>query len=226
MALTFPNESPEYKAAREKLLQREIELRRLTEEVAKERRALPPGGEVPEDYVFHADGPVKLSELFEPGISTLVLYSYMFGPEKERPCVMCTPLLDGLNGVAQHLEQRVSFAVVAESSPARLRAFVKERGWSLRLVSAAGTTYNRDYNGKVLDGEWRGYDTTMLNVFRKEGSVIRHFWGTQMAHGRGDPGQDHRGLDMLNPIFAMFDLTPEGRGDFYTKLSYGSPERK
>ncbi|MDC0666771.1 DUF899 family protein [Nannocystis radixulma] len=222
MGLTFPNESAEYRTARERLLAREIELRRLTEAVARERRALPPGGVVPEDYVFEglvngAPAKVRLSELFLPGQDTLAIYSYMFGPERARPCSMCTPLLDGLDAAEPNIRQRLPLVVVAESPLAKLRAFTEERGWRrLRLLSTAGNRYNRDYHGKGSEGG----DTTMLNVFRREGDTVRHFWGTEMAHTDGDPGQDHRGLDMLSPIFAMFDLTPAGRGDFYTRLSY------
>jgi len=111
--------------------------------------------------------------------------------------------------------------VVAESPFGKLQAFAKERGWTrLRLVSAAGTTYNRDYHGKTASGD----DTTMINVFRREGRTVRHFWGSELIYGESDPGQDHRGCDTINPIFAMFDLTPEGRGDFYTGLSYDWPK--
>jgi predicted dithiol-disulfide oxidoreductase (DUF899 family) len=214
--MTFPNESKEYRAAREQLLQHEIELRRMAEKVAAERRALPPGGKIPEDYLFHGDGPVHLSGLFEPGKNTLAIYSYMYGPEKKQPCPMCTPLLDGLDGINDHLQQRMSFAVVAESPADRLRAFTYEHRWNLRLVSSAGNSYNKDYHGKTANG----VDTTMLNIFKKEGNDVFHFWGTELTGGPSDPGQDHRGVDMVNPIFNMLDFTPEGRGDFYTKIYY------
>ncbi|MEO8415356.1 MAG: DUF899 family protein [Ginsengibacter sp.] len=102
-------------------------MRRLTEEIAKERRSLPPGGKIPEDYIFLGDGEVRLSALFEPGKNTLAIYSYMFGHEKKQPCPMCIPLLDGLNGVNDHLQKRLSVAVVAQSPPERLRAFTYER---------------------------------------------------------------------------------------------------
>jgi len=211
----FPNESHEYREARNQLLQQEIELRRLTEKVAQQRRELPPGGEIPEDYIFHGDEPVKLSELFGDK-STLAIYSYMYGPEKKRPCGMCTPLLDGLNGVNDHMQQRLSFVVVADSASDRLRAFIQERRWNLRLISSAGTTYNKDYHG-ITD---KGYEDTMLNIFKKEGNTVRHFWGMEIRDAPKDKGQDHRAVDILNPIFNMFDLTPEGRGDFYTKIYY------
>jgi predicted dithiol-disulfide oxidoreductase (DUF899 family) len=221
MPLTFPNETTEYRVARDALLQREIELRRAAEAAAEARRALPAGGAVPEDYCFEecdAGGQVRsvpLSGLFGRN-DTLAIYSYMFGPAREAPCPMCTPLLDGLDGVEDHIRQRVSLIVVAESAPERLWHWARTRGWQrLRLLSARGTRYNRDYHGQTDRG-----DTTMLNVFRRDGAALRHFWGSELAFGPVDPGQDSRGLDGLNPIFQMFDLTPEGRDRWYTKLSY------
>jgi predicted dithiol-disulfide oxidoreductase (DUF899 family) len=157
-----------------------------------------------------------LSDLFEPGKSTLAIYSYMFGPERERPCPMCTGLLDALDAVACHIEPRLSLVVVAESSAARLRAWKNERNWNLRLLSSAGTSYNRDYFGKTLSGG----DSTMLNVFSKQDGVVRHFFGTEMAWSPTDPGQDPRAMDWANPLWPLLDMTPEGRGDFYTKLAY------
>src|SRR5258708_263642 len=84
MAIAFPGESREYRLARDRLLEQEIELRRAMEAVAAARRRLPPGGVVPEDYVFHGEGPgggpanVRLSDLFVPGRDSLVIYSMMF----------------------------------------------------------------------------------------------------------------------------------------------------
>ncbi len=204
-------------------MQLEIAQRRATEAAAAARRALPPGAALAHDYVFdHAvDGVVTqrtLSELFEPGKDTLAIYSYMFGPERETPCPMCTGLLDALNGVHEHVRQRMSLVVVAESSATRLAEFAKARGWSrLRVLSTAGNTYNDDYNGK---GPESGNDTTMMNVFHKKDGVIRHFWASELSSGPSDPGQDNRGLDSINPTFTMFDFTPEGRERFYTKVSY------
>ena len=82
MSATYPGESAEYRAARDRLLEQELELRRAMEELAAARRALPPGGEVPEDYVFQGAGEdgsptdVRLSELFAPGKDTLAIYSF------------------------------------------------------------------------------------------------------------------------------------------------------
>lgn len=222
MALQFPGESKAYREARDRLLEREVDLRRAAEAVAKARRELPPGGPVPRDYVFEGAGPdgaptqLKLSALFGRH-DTLLVYSYMFGPERQQPCSMCTPLLDGLDAGAEHIAQRASLVAVAESPAARLLSFARDRGWrDLRVLSTAGNDYNRDYHGKTPDGR----DTTMLNVFRRDGAEIRHFWGSELVYAPQDPGQDHRAMDLLNPIFMALDLTPEGRGDFYTKLRY------
>ncbi len=81
MSISFPGESLEYRAARDRLLEQEAELRRVTEAVAAARRELPPGGVVPQDYVFQQAGPggtpteVRLSELFVRGLDTLVIYT-------------------------------------------------------------------------------------------------------------------------------------------------------
>ena len=120
MSVSFPNESSGYRAARDSLLRAETELRKQVAEVAEQRRALPLGGQVKEDYEFSElrDAgrirPVTLSELFGPHDS-LFLYSFMFGPQAEQPCPMCTSLLDALNGNAPHITQRVNLAVVARS---------------------------------------------------------------------------------------------------------------
>jgi predicted dithiol-disulfide oxidoreductase (DUF899 family) len=148
----FPNESAEYRKARNSLLEEEIELRRQIERVAARRRALPAGGQVSEDYLFEAAGKdgkptrVRLSELFSPSMDSLVIYSFMFGPERERPCPGCTHFLDSLDGSMRHIKERVNFVVVAKSPLERILAFADERGWHrLRLLSTAGNNYDRDF---------------------------------------------------------------------------------
>jgi predicted dithiol-disulfide oxidoreductase (DUF899 family) len=226
MNLSFPNESTDYRAARNRLLQREIELRRMTEAVAEARRQLPPGGIVAQDYVFQQAGKsgapseVRLSELFRRDLDTLVIYNFMFprSLDDERPCPSCTAMLDALDGAAQHITQRVNFAVVAKAPVSRILAHAQARGWrGLRLLSSASTTYNRDYSGEDAEGAQR----PMLNVFRREGKVIRHFWGSELLDAPTDPGQDPRHVDSLDPLWNLFDFTPEGRGsDWYPELSY------
>ena len=215
----FPNESPEYRRARESLLAEEIELRRHIERVAEQRRALPPGGKVTKDYRFESEhGPVGFADLFGDK-QTLVIYSYMFGPQRERPCPMCTSLLSAWDGEARDVEQRVALAVVARSPIEKLVAFKKERGWhSLKLYSDTTSQFSRDYHALAPDGG----DIPGFNVFTRRDGTIRHFWSGEMGSVTADPGQDPRGAPDLMPIWTILDATPEGRAaDWYPKLEYG-----
>jgi predicted dithiol-disulfide oxidoreductase (DUF899 family) len=242
MTVTFPGESAPYRAARDRLLEQEIELRRAMEAVAAARRELPPGGVVPQDYVFQgagADGrptDVRLSGLFAPGKDSLVVYSMMFprdpgdqrpGPQggqtallplAEGPCPSCTALLDQLEGAAEHFAQRANLVAVAKAPLSRLLTFAEERGWRrLRLVSSAANTYNRDYRSETAQGHQR----PMLNVFHRDGGTIRHFWGSELFYAPTDPGQDPRHVGTIEPLWNLFDFTPEGRPtDWDEQLHY------
>jgi predicted dithiol-disulfide oxidoreductase (DUF899 family) len=216
--MKFPNESKQYRAARDKLLKAEIALRKEVEAVAALRRKLPSGGEVPEDYVFDGqDGKVKLSELFKNG-NTLVAYSFMYGPKMQQPCPMCTSIIDGLNGNAVHIAQRTRLVVVAKSPIGRILEFARGRGWSnLKFVSSEPNSYNRDYHGE----DEKGAQWPMLNVFYKAAGKIRHAWGSEMLTAKLERGQDPRHVDMLWPLWNVLDFTPEGRGtNWRPKLSY------
>jgi predicted dithiol-disulfide oxidoreductase (DUF899 family) len=242
MAVAFPGESSAYRAARDRLLEQEIELRRAMEAVADARRRLPPGGPVPEDYVFQARGPggapaqVPLSELFAPGKNSLVIYSMMFPraaddkspgppagqtallPLAEGPCPSCTALLDQLDGAAGHVSQHVNLAVAAKAPLERILAFAAERGWRrLRFLSSASTTYNRDYLAETADGSQQ----PMLNVFHREGETIRHFWGSELFYAPVDHGQEPRHVGTIEPLWNLLDLTPEGRpANWHEQFSY------
>jgi predicted dithiol-disulfide oxidoreductase (DUF899 family) len=212
----FPNESDEYRAARNALLAEEIELRRHIERVAEQRRALPPGGKVTKDYRFQGEyAPMSLAELFG-NKQTLVIYSYMFGPKRQRPCPMCTSQISAWEGEAKDIEQRVAFAIVARSPIERLIAFKKERGWrDIKLYSDTSGDYTRDY---VSADE---ADIPAFNVFTRRDGSIRHFWAGEMSGEMSDPGQDPRGAPDTMPIWTVLDSTPEGRGaDWYPKLEY------
>ena len=224
----FPGESADYRAARDSLLREEIELRRALERVAEQRRALPSGGTVPEDYEFEEGAAdlsesqvvqrVKLSALFRSGWTSLAVYSFMYGPKMEVPCPLCTSILDGLNGAALHLAHRTNLVVVAKSPIHRIRAFARGRGWrNLRLLSSADNNYNRDYFGE----DEKGSQSPMLNVFVKRGGVVRHYWASELLFAPADPGQNQRHVDPIWSLWNLLDFTPEGRGkDWYPKLSY------
>lgn len=214
----FPNESEAYRRARNALLAEEIELRRHIERVAELRRALPPGGQVTKDYRFVGEnGPVGFADLFDDK-QTLVVYSYMFGPARERPCPMCTSLLSAWDGEAADMEQRIALAVVARAPIERLVAFKKERGWrNLKLYSDTAGEFSRDYRALTAEGG----DDAAYTVFTRRDGTIRHFWSGEMGFETADPGQDPRGAPDLMPIWTVLDCTPEGRGtDWYPKLDY------
>jgi predicted dithiol-disulfide oxidoreductase (DUF899 family) len=216
--MRFPNESEEYRRARTALLAEEIELRRHIERVAELRRQLPPGGEVRKPYAFVGEnGPVDFAGLFG-NRNTLVVYSYMFGPQRERPCPMCTSLLSAWDGEVPDIQQRVALAVVARSPIERLIAFKRERGWHhLPLFSDISGEFSRDYHALTKDGG----DDAAFNVFTKRDGKIRHFWGGEMNAASADPGQDPRGAPDLMPLWTILDVTPEGRGtEWYPKLNY------
>ena len=206
----FPGETAKYRAARNKLLKNEIALRRATEKVAAERRKLPLGGAVAEDYVFDsAGGPVKLSALFDAGKDTLLIYNFMFGPQMAEACPYCSSILDSVDGAAPHVTQRVNLVIVAKSPIERIMTFVRERGWgSLRLLSSGGNTYNRDYHGENEKGD----QLPMMNVFTRRRGRIYHTWGTEMFFAPRDRGQDPRHVDLIWPVWNLLDMTPEGRG--------------
>lgn len=208
-------ESPEYRAARTALLAEEIELRRHIERVARQRRALPPGPVVEKDYAFVGEeGPVRFADLFGPH-DTLVAYKYMYGPDRKRPCPMCTAAMSAWDGEANDIGQRVSFVMIARSPIERLVAFKRERGWrNLRLYSDTSGDYTRDYVHP------EDADVPGLNVFTRRDGTIRHFWGDEMGQ-TADPGEDPRGAPDLMPLWTILDLTPAGRApDWYPKLSY------
>ncbi len=229
--ISFPGESARYRSARNELLQAEIALRRQTEDVAAQRRALPPGGEILEDYEFEewdaaasAVRSVRLSELFEDGKETLFLYSFMFIPgERGEPlevgCPSCTSIIDAIDGEVPHLTQSMSFAAVAKAPIERFRALAAKRGWrNARLLSSAGTTYNGDYRAETPEG----VQLPIATVFTRRDGRINHVWSSELLFAPTDPGQNPRHVDFLWPLWAMLDHTPAGRAaDWYPALEYG-----
>jgi predicted dithiol-disulfide oxidoreductase (DUF899 family) len=212
----FPNENSEYRRARNALLAEEIELRRHIERVAELRRALPQGGAIPEDYFFEGpNGAVRISQLFGDK-DALVIYSMMFGPQRERACPMCTAMLTSWDGTARNLRERVALAVTARSPIERLLEFKKERRWNnLQMYSDVEGKYTRAYVSAEDD------DVPGLSIFTRSAGIVRHFWSGEMSREMADPGQDPRGAPDLDPLWTILDLTPPGRGGtWYPKLEY------
>jgi predicted dithiol-disulfide oxidoreductase (DUF899 family) len=221
------NESSEYLAKREELRLAEIELMRQRERVAELRRSLPQGALI-QDYQFEegprdlnaGDAPVRtvrLSELFTKPNRSLVIYHFMYGKRQTKPCPMCTAWLDGANGVAHHLAQNLDFAVVTAADVPTVRGHARARGWDkLRLLSAGNNTFKYDLGSEDRDG----HQDSTISVFSRDASgQVRHFYS---AHPRMAPDIQERGIDLLAPIWHFMDLTPQGRGKWYTSLDYGT----
>jgi len=244
MGVTFPNETPEYRAARLELLQHETALRRQMEAVAAEIRALPPGGPVSEDYEFdHLDAEgkpakIRLSELFRPGTDSLIVYHFMFPrhrndkrpapasgpaaelPLEEGPCPSCTALLDNWEGAVPHVEGLGANVVAVAKAPIeRVAAFAAWRGWRhLKLISAADNGFKRDYHGEDEEGQ----QMPIMTVFHKDAAgVIRLSWASELLFEPADLGQDPRHAGTVEPMWTLLDLTPGGRPDVYEQFAYG-----
>jgi predicted dithiol-disulfide oxidoreductase (DUF899 family) len=223
----LPNETSEYLSKRDELRLAEIELMKQSERVAELRRQLPEGAVI-QDYVFE-EGPasldagdtptrrVRLSELFTGPDRSLVIYHLMFGKKQTKPCPMCTLIVDGWNGVAHHLAQNVDVAIVAAAGPTELRAHARSREWNrLRLLSCGSNTFKYDLNSEDREGN---QDSTVSVFTRDQDGTLRHFY---TAHPSMSHDIRERGLDLLCPVYNILDLTPQGRGEWYADLAYGT----
>ena len=213
----WPDVDPPYVLARDALVEAEHDVTRAVESLAAKRRALPTGSVV-RDYEFiegprdiHADDQprvVGIGEVFGEHHS-LLLYNFMFDGTTTEPCSMCTSLIDGYDGAAADLEQRVGFAVVAPAPLDALRAYARGRSWrNIRLLADPDGTYSRDSGGITAAGEL----SSLMTVFTRRGEVVRHFYTSVKPPSA--KGQDDRHLDALWALWGALDLTPEGRGDF------------
>lgn len=218
LSIRWNGESDGYRAARTALLAEEIELRRRIQRVAEQRRALPPGP-VAKDYRFlDAEGNnLGLVDLFGRH-DTLFAYFWMFGPQRERPCPMCTSFVGSFDVPLPDIEQRLALAIVGRSPVARQLAFARERGWrNLKFYQTIGDDYARDVHALTDNGEGAA-----VTVWRRDGDEVRLFWAAEGGAETADPGFDPHLAPDPTPLWNVLDWTPEGRGkDWYPKLSYG-----
>ena len=214
-AKPFPNESEDYRRARDELLEMEKALRAQVDAVSAKRRKLPLGGRLKEDYSFERVGddgkvrPVPIAELFGE-YSTLILYTMMYGSSWDAPCPSCTSLVDAFNANYYPVSQICAMAVVGAATPQQFRDLAHFRRWSIPVFSAAESTYILDYFPRedVDDPAL----VTMMNVFRKTGEGIFHSWGSELvAHPKENGHPCH--VDTVWPFWNLLDMTPEGRGD-------------
>jgi len=226
MDQTRLEESAEYAQRREELRRAEIDLMRRRERVAALRRALP-AGPVVDDYRFE-EGPrdlaagdtpvttVRLRELFSAPERPLVIYHFMYGKAQAEACPMCTMWIDGFNTAAAHLAQNADLAIAAAADPPTLRAHARQRGWDrLRLLSCGDSTFKYDLGSE----DAAGHQESTVSVFTLDAAGRPQHRYT--AHPTMAPDINERGIDLLNPVWHLLDLTPQGRGDWYASLDYG-----
>ena len=215
----FPGESDAYRTAREALLAEEIEFRRHMTRLTEQRRALPPGPVIAKDYRFKDEQgfEVGLIDLFGDH-DALVTYFWMYGPERDRPCPMCTNWLGAVNGNAADIKQRVGLKILGRSPVERQFLFAVERGWrDLDFVQTFGDDYANDLGLINPDGT----ENPALIVYKRDGDQVRLFWSSEMGREMADPGQDPRDAPDIAALWSILDLTPDGRGtDWYPKLRY------
>lgn len=215
----FPGASAEYEAARQALLAEEIEFRRHMTRLVAQRQSLPPGPVITKDYRFKDEQgfDASLIDLFGDK-DTLVTYFWMYGPQRQRPCPMCTNWLGAVEGNAADIKQRVALKILGRSPVERQYAFAQERGWrDLNFVQTVGDDYANDL-GILMDD---GSEYPALVVFQRDGDQVRLFWASEMTKEMADPGQDPRDAPDIAALWSVLDLTPGGRPkDWYPKLKY------
>lgn len=220
------SQSREYRKRREELLEAEEALKNQRERVAALRRRLGSGCRVETDYVF-AEGPAdltrnaesdlfstRLSELFCDAKNELIVQHMMFAPSSESGCPMCSMWVDGIDGAVHHLNDRVNFVVVARAPIGKLRDWGRRRGWRrVRLLSSFDNSFNADFGVELAEDR----QLPAISVFTKEESgEIRHFYTSEGSLAE----RHHRAMDLYTPVWNLFDLLPNGRGDWFPKHFY------
>ena len=204
--LRYPNESPEYREARDALLKEEQALVDKVKTVAAKRKTLPLGGKLKEDYVFQwaneekLGSQVRFSELFGDKTS-LILYSWMFGPNWDNPCPSCTSLMDGFDRTWYSVNEDAAFVALAKAPAEKINAWATKRRWSqIPLLSGHESPFQRDY--KCQDPNDDDKQQPVMLVFIKKDGGIFHFWSTELPSNH---------VDTVWPYWNLFDFTPDGR---------------
>ena len=214
----LPHASDSYRRQRQALLEAEEALKQQHETVARMRRELPADTEVTKDYRFSrlTDGgteEVSLGDLFDDSGRPLIVIHFMWKPGDQAPCPMCAMWADGYAASWRHVSQRASFVAVAKQEVGTFAQLASERGWTdLPVVSSGNSDFNVDFGMQTDDGG----QLPGISVFVKRDGGIFHTYTISALIG----ADRRRGLDHLNPTWNLFDLLPDGRGEFFPKLAY------
>jgi predicted dithiol-disulfide oxidoreductase (DUF899 family) len=214
----------EWLAAREQLLAREKEHTRLGDELAGLRRKLP-WLPVDQRYTFAtADGPKTLAELFD-GRSQLVVYHFMFGPDYDAGCPVCSSIADSFNGVIAQLGARdVTMIAISRAPIEKLLAYRDRMGWSFNWASSHESDFNWDFEHSRTREQVSGWvdpappvvsqfaaacgtdpagyvaERPSLSVFTRAGDDVYLTYATTA-----------RGLETVMTYYRILDLVPAGR---------------
>lgn len=200
--------------AREELRRAEMALKDQIENVAAMRRALPLGPQV-SDYEFRESGKrVRLSELFTGDKPELIVYHLMYWTDDDEFCPMCSMWVDGLNAVSKHVEQRANIVVASRAPAEKLSAWAQRRGWnSIRILADEGDAFARDLGAEDTNGD----PVETVAVFVKDASGVRN---TYLSHAY--MFGEWRAIDLLTPVWQLFDLLPSGRDDWHPSNDYAN----
>ncbi len=207
----------EWLAARKKHLAKEKEFTRLRDQLSAQRRELP-WVQVDKDYIFDGpNGKETLAELFE-GRRQLLVYHFMFDPDWEEGCPMCSYLVDNCSGAIVHLKQRdVTMVMVSKAPLDKLAAFKQRMGWRVKWVSSFGSDFNRDYHVSfTLEEKEKGevyYNYGTRAYFESEGPGASVFYKKRNGNIFHTYSSYARGLDMLIGAYHLLDLVPKGRDE-------------
>jgi len=222
MASHITGTRDEWLAARLELLEAEKDLSRRSDEVERQRRALP-WVRIDKDYTFDtAEGAATLADLFH-GRSQLIIYHFMFGPDWDEGCPSCSSVADGLNQTHLHLQNHdVAFTAVSRASLEKLIAYRDRMGWTLPWVSSGRSDFNFDFNvsftpESVAAGQTYNFqplrDTQPdpahvpselhgMSAFAIEDGAVYHTYSTYA-----------RGVDAIWNMWHWLDRAPLGRNE-------------
>jgi predicted dithiol-disulfide oxidoreductase (DUF899 family) len=216
----------EWDAARVELLEREKELTRMGDQLARQRRELP-WVPIEKQYTFHtADGPKTMAELFD-GRSQLVVYHFMFGPDWAAGCPVCSSIADSFDGVVEHLKARdVTMIAISRAPIEKLLSFRERMGWSFNWASSYESDFNWDFHRSSTReevSEWAGEVSPLVSQFASAtgNDIVGYFTEGPALTVFTRAGEDvylsyettARGLEVVMTYYGILDRVPHGRDE-------------
>jgi predicted dithiol-disulfide oxidoreductase (DUF899 family) len=216
----------DWEAAHAELLKREKELTRMGDELARQRQELP-WLRIEKQFTFQtADGPKTLAELFD-GRSQLLVYHFMFGPDWEAGCPVCSSIGDTINGALAHVEARDARMICISGAPLeKLLAYRDRLGWKFNWASSYESDFNRDYEHSITReavSDWVDQAPPFVTTFASScGTDVAGYFterpGLSVFARSGDDvymtySATARGLEVVMSYYGLLDRLPRGRDE-------------